>query len=216
MVELDGQPLAVLAVLEELLADLAAWEESDATDPPHHRAPLRLPAPLAGGVALAAVRRLAAALGPTQWLGWERGRLRAFDGSHTPPPLSVLTLPSADIALLSPPASALGRPGLEPDLVDVLTAYADRLTDQLAGRHTPADRARFVARIAALAGLLDLAPTAATQLLVARLAASPPGLDLALTDTDSGVLLACRSRPVTCGRTRWICVSGWWPRSMRG
>ena len=57
VVELDGQPLAVLSVLEELLTDLAAWEESDATDPPHHRAPLRLPAPLA------AVRRLAAALG---------------------------------------------------------------------------------------------------------------------------------------------------------
>ena len=96
----------------------------------------------------------------------------------------MLTLHSADIALLSATASALGRPGLEPDLVDVLTAYADRLTDQLAGRHTPADRARFVARIAALAGLLDLAPTAATQLLIARLAASPAGLDLALTDAE--------------------------------
>jgi hypothetical protein len=194
VVDLDGQPLAVLSVLEELLADLAAWEESDATDPPHHRAPLRLPAPLAGGVALAAVRRLAAALGPTQCLGWERGRLLAFDGSHTHPPLSVLTLPSADIALLSATASALGRPGLEPDLVDVLTAYADRLTDQLAGRHTPADRARFVARIAALAGLLDLAPTAATQLLIARLAASPPGLDLALTDTEEAAYAATAAR----------------------
>ncbi len=194
VVDLDGQPLAVLSVLEELLADLAAWEESDATDPPHHRAPLRLPAPLAGGVTLAAVRRLAEALQPTQCLGSERGRLLAFDGSHTHPPLSVLTLPSADIALLSATASALGRPGLEPDLVDVLTAYADRLTDQLADRHTPADRARFVARIAALAGLLDLAPTAATQLLIARLAASPPGLDLALTDTEEAAYAATAAR----------------------
>ena len=60
--DLDGQPLTVLAVLEELLRDLAAWEESDAVDPPETRAPLRLSAPLAGGAALAAVRRLKDAL----------------------------------------------------------------------------------------------------------------------------------------------------------
>src|SRR3954468_11630726 len=197
VLDLDGQPLTVLAVLEERLPALAAWEESDATDPPHHRAPLRLPAPLAGGGALAAVRRLATALQPTQCLGWERGRLLAPDGSHAHPPLSVLTLRSADIALLSATAAALGRPGLEPDLVDVLTGYADRLTVQLAGRHTPADRARFVARIAALAGLLDLAPTAATQLLIARLAASPPGLDLALTDAEEAAYATPPARITT-------------------
>jgi hypothetical protein len=28
VVDLDGEPLVVLAVLEELLADLAAWEEA--------------------------------------------------------------------------------------------------------------------------------------------------------------------------------------------
>jgi hypothetical protein len=184
VLDLDGQPLAVLAVLEELLADLAAWEESDATDPPQHRAPLRLPAPLAGGAALAAVRRLATALEPTQCLSWERGRLLTPDGSHAHPALSVLTLPSADIDILAATAQALGRPGLEPDLVDVLTAYADRFAAQLAGRCAPADRAAFVVGIAGLAGLLDLAPTQATQLLVARLSASPPGLDLALTDAE--------------------------------
>ena len=182
--DLDGAPLTVFAVLEELLQDLAAWEESDAADPPQTRTPLRLPAPLAGGAALAAVRRLAAALQPTQSHGPERGRLLGPDGSHGHTPLSVLILPSADIELLAATARALGRPGLEPDLVDVLTAYADRFADQLAGRHTPADRAAFVVGIAGLAGLLDLAPTEATQLLVARLSASPPDLDLALTDAE--------------------------------
>ena len=182
--DLDGQPLTVLAMLEELLRDLAAWEESDAADPPQTRPALRLPAPLAGGVALAAVRRLSAALQPTQCLGSARGRLLGPDGSYAHTPLSVLILPSADIELLAATARALGRPGLEPDLVDVLTAYADRFADQLAGRCQPADRAAFVARIAALAGLLDLAPTAATQLLIARLSSSPPGLDLALTDAE--------------------------------
>jgi hypothetical protein len=93
----------------------------------------------------------------------------------------VLILASADIDILAATARALGRPGLEPDLVDVLTGYADRFANQLAGRCQPADRAEFVA---GLAGLLDLAPTEATQLLVARLSASPPGLDLALTDAE--------------------------------
>src|SRR3954453_412889 len=83
VLDLDGQPLAVLAGLEELLADLAAWEESDATDPPQNRAPLRLPAPLAGGVALAGVRRLAAALESTQCPRPQGGPLLA-PGGHPP------------------------------------------------------------------------------------------------------------------------------------
>jgi hypothetical protein len=195
--DLDGAPLTVLSVLEELLRDLAAWEESDVVDPPEIREALRLPAPLAGGVALAAVRRLTAALEPTQCLGWQRGRLLAPDGSHAHPALSVLTLPSADLALLSATAAALGRPGLAPDLVDVLTGYADRLTEQLAGQHSPADRAGLIARIAALAGLLDLAPTAASQLLIARLAANPPGLDLALTDAEEAAYAATTARITT-------------------
>src|SRR3954471_16552316 len=101
VLDLDGQPLAVLSVLEELLRDLAAWEESDAADPPQTRAPLRLPAPLAGGAALAAVRRAAAALQSTQSLGPERGRLLGPDGSYARIPLSVLILRSADIELLA-------------------------------------------------------------------------------------------------------------------
>jgi hypothetical protein len=210
MVDLNGQPLTVLSVLEELLADLAAWEESDATDPPHHRAPLRLPAPLAGGVALAAVRRLAAALQSTQSLGSARGRLLGPDGSYAHTPLSVLILRSADIDILSATAQVLGRPGLEPDLVDVLTAYADRFVDQLAGRCQPADRAEFVAGIAGLAGLLDLAPTEATQLLVVRLSASPLGLDLALTDAEEAAYAA------TAARINTLWAAGSAPAGLRG
>src|SRR3982751_3615433 len=113
VLDLDGQPLTVLAVLEELLRDLAAWEESDAADPPQTRAPLRLPAPLAGGAARAAVRRLADALQPTQCLGSERGRLLGPDGSYAHTPLSVLILRSIDIDILAATARVLGRPGLE-------------------------------------------------------------------------------------------------------
>lgn len=112
--------------------------------------------------------------------------------------------------MLSATAAALGRPGLEPDLVDVLTGYADRLTEQLAGRHSPADRAGFVARIAALAGLLDLAPTEATQLLVARLSASPPGLDLALTDAEEAAYATTTARITT------LWAAGSTPAGLRG
>ena len=201
--DLGGAPLIVLSVLEELLRDLAAWEESDAVDPPQTRRALRLPAPLAGGVALVTVRRLADALQSTQCLGSERGRLLGPDGSYAHTPLSVLILRSADIDILAATAHALGRPGLEPDLVDVLTAYADRFADQLAGRHTPTDRAEFVIGIAGLAGLLDLAPTEATQLLVARLSASPPGLDLALTDAEEAAYACTLDRMTAMWSQPW-------------
>src|SRR3954465_14851446 len=47
--DLGAQLLAPLAVLEELLTDLAVWEDEDATDPFRARQALWLPAPLAGG-----------------------------------------------------------------------------------------------------------------------------------------------------------------------
>src|SRR4051812_47916450 len=90
-----------------------------------------------------------------------------------------------------------GPAGAGADLVDVLTGYADRLTVQLAGRHSPAERAGLIARIAALAGLLDLAPTAASQLLIARLAANPPGRDLALTDAEEAAYATTTARITT-------------------
>src|SRR3954463_11599522 len=46
--DLGAQLLAPLAVLEELLTDLAVWEDEDVTDPFRARQGLWLPAPLAG------------------------------------------------------------------------------------------------------------------------------------------------------------------------
>src|SRR4051795_8416928 len=46
--DLGAQLLAALVVLEELLTDLAVWEDEDATDPFRARQALWLPAPLAG------------------------------------------------------------------------------------------------------------------------------------------------------------------------
>jgi hypothetical protein len=179
VLDLDGQPLTVLAVLEELLADLAAWEESDATDPPQNRAPLRLPAPLAGGVALAAVWRLRAGLTPSQFLGPNRARLRGPKGDECLR-LSAVVLAAMDIALLSATAQALGHPGLDADVAALLNAHASQ-EDQPCGRE---HRAEFIARLAAIAGLLDLAPTEQSRLLTARLTAGRPRRDRALTEAD--------------------------------
>src|SRR3954454_770977 len=52
--DLGAQLLAPLAVLEELLTDLAVWEDEDVTDPFRARQVLWLPAPLAGRGALGA------------------------------------------------------------------------------------------------------------------------------------------------------------------
>lgn len=66
--DLDGELLAPLRTLEEVLLSLATWEADDREDPPEVREPLSLPAPLANGVALGTVQRLAGRLQRTQSL----------------------------------------------------------------------------------------------------------------------------------------------------
>jgi hypothetical protein len=182
VVDLDGELLVPLTVAEEILLALAQWEADDLLDPPE-RAPLRLPAPLANQEALAAVQRLYAALKPTQSLGPEHGRLLSPDGSYEHAPMSVLVLPAADIVTLSATAQALGHPALDPDVADLVVDFTRSLAVDPYARER-ASRTEFVSRLARVAGLLDLAPGLDTQLLVARLAANPPGLDLALTDAE--------------------------------
>jgi hypothetical protein len=116
---LGDQLLAPLAVLEELLVDLAGWEDEDAADAFPAGPALWLPAPLAGRVALGAVWRLRAALTPSQVRGLKRGRLRGPGGKECPP-LSVGVLAEGDIAILSATARALGHPGLDADVAVLL------------------------------------------------------------------------------------------------
>lgn len=180
--DLDGELLAPLRALEEVLLSLGMWEDDDREDPPDARDVLRLPDPLAGRVALAVVQRLAAALRPTQSLGPEHGRLLGPDGRYEHAPLTVLELPTGDVEVLSATAAALGRPGLDPDVADVVQTYAE----DLGGVHRVpgSGRTELVSLIARLAGLLDLAPTEDTELLTARLSASPADVDLALTEAE--------------------------------
>ena len=176
---LGEQLLAPLAVLEELLGDLAGWEDEDAADAFPVGPVVWLPAPLAGRVALAAVWRLRAALTPSQLCGVQRGRLRG-PASEACPPLSVVVLAAGDVALLSATARALGHPGLDADVAALLDAHA-RQEGQPCGRK---DRAGFIARLAAIAGLLDLAPTAQSRLLMTRLIGRRPERAWDLTEAE--------------------------------
>src|SRR3954447_5190990 len=176
---LGAQLLAPLAVLEELLTDLAVWEDEDVTDPFRARQVLWLPAPLAGRGALGAVWRLRPSLPPSQFLGPERGRLLVPEGNECPP-LSAVVLAAVDIAVLSATAWALGNPALDAEVAGLLDAYAQQ-DGHSCGRE---DRAGFIARLAAVAGLLDLVPTEQSRLLITRLTARRPERNLILTKAE--------------------------------
>ncbi|WP_336029887.1 LuxR family transcriptional regulator [Geodermatophilus sp. FMUSA9-8] len=180
VVDLDGELLVPLRAVEEVLLCLGLWEYEERQDPAADAEPLRLPAPLADRVALAAVQRLLTALAPTQSLGAGRGRLLAPDGRYEHAPLTALTLPAVDIDLLSATAAALGHPGLDADIADVVDAHAGQLGDT----YRCPGRASFVSLLARLAGLLDLAPTDDTRMLTARMRATPPGTDCTLSEAD--------------------------------
>ncbi|TQN37311.1 hypothetical protein FHU33_3957 [Blastococcus colisei] len=180
VVDLDGEPLAPLRALEEILLCLGTWEDDDRRDPGTDTEPLRLPPPLADRIALAAVQQLLSALTPTQSRGPGCGRLLAPDGRYEHAPMTALTLPAADIDLLSATAAALGHPRLDADIADVVDAHAE----PLAGGCRPAGRTDLVSLLARLAGLLDLAHTDDTRLLTARLRATPPGTDCVLSDAE--------------------------------
>ena len=159
---------------------MGTWEEDDRQDPGTDTEPLPVPAPLADRVALAAVQRLLTALAPTQSRGPGCGRLLAPDGRYEHAPMTALTLPTADIDVLSVTAAALGHPRLEADIAELVDAHAE----QLGGGCRRADRTELVSLLARLAGLLDLVATDDTRLLTARLRATPPGADCMLSDTE--------------------------------
>jgi hypothetical protein len=94
--------------------------------------------------------------------------------------MTALTLPAADIDLLAATAAAIGHPGLDADIAELVDAHAE----QLAGGCRSGGRTELVSLLVRLAGLLDLAPTDDTRLLTARLRATPPGTDCVLSDAE--------------------------------
>ncbi|GAB3361284.1 hypothetical protein [Modestobacter lapidis] len=79
--------------------------------------------------------------------------------------MTVLTLPAADVDLLSATAAALGHPGLHPDITELVDAHAE----QLAGGCRSGGRTELVSLLARLAGLCSTSPPPT------RPDCSPPG-----------------------------------------
>ena len=106
--DLDDELTAALTHVEELLLEVAAWEEDDpgAAWPP----------PLACGQALEAVRRTWDAVAPTQGeraaAAGRTGRLLAPDGRYEHAPLRLVDVGQADVDALAAllPSSATRTP----------------------------------------------------------------------------------------------------------
>jgi hypothetical protein len=104
--DLDDELTAALAHVEELLLEVAAWEDDDPDT--------AWPPPLAGAQALAAVRRIWDAVAPAQGeraaKAGRTGRLLAPDGRYEHAPLRLVDVGQADIDALAAAAAVFGTP----------------------------------------------------------------------------------------------------------
>lgn len=166
--DLDDELTHALRQLEELLLTLALWE--DGPD-----APLALPAPLADRQALQALERVAAVVTPTQTRAEATappgcGRLLGPDGHYEHMPLRLVEVDEQDLAVLAAAAAVLGRElATRPhgELAEAMEAGADAARGDYGPAPTPVQLVETLARVH---GLLDLAMTADTELLTARIA----------------------------------------------
>jgi hypothetical protein len=172
--DLGEELLTILFRTEQLLTALAAAEEADPG--------LRLPAPLADRVALGALRRLREPLIPTQGphareRGWT-GRLIAPGGRTAHDlVLRIVRINLADAHTLTAAARALGAPFAEDTVTRAVEAVAG-VSGTLVGGGCRNLAQRFVRRISALAGLLNLHVTPETVLLAECLSKADPAMDL--------------------------------------
>jgi hypothetical protein len=207
--DLDDELVFVLAQVEEVLLTLSVWE----SDPD---APAVLPAPLAGRRALDALNRLQGLITPTQTRTDHRGaeipvtvgpaRLLGPDGRYEHRPLRLVALDRADLDLLAAAAGEMGRtlavsPGGE--LAEALAAGAEAAGSMVSAYETTPDPVTIVASLARALGVLDLAVTEDTVLLVARVDV-PAGADVILTPAED----AAYARLVDRINTMWADRSG--------
>lgn len=163
--DLDDELAFALGQIEELLLTLRSWEE-DPDDP------AQLPAPLADGVALDALRQLWDAIVPTQSRHHRPavpGRLLGPDGRYEHRPLRLVLVDDTDLQTLGAAGQALGHalataPGGE--LAEAVAAGAEAADPTYGPAPTPVALVELMARVH---GVLDLADTTDTALLRDRL-----------------------------------------------
>jgi len=183
--DLDRELMDAVTRLEEALLVLRSWER----DPEE---PVRLPAALAGGAALAALYRVAHTITSGQTDPESGGpRVLAPDGRYEHTPLRFHDLAEADVAALNDAAGALGDPGRGEDVTAAL--------EQAGG---PAQAAATVSIAARLSGLLDLAWTQDADLLRARIVGATE--DVVLTGEEE----AAYQRTVSRLNGMWALGSG--------
>jgi hypothetical protein len=159
--DLDDELTTSLSQIEELLLEVAAWEDED---------PETLwPPPLAGSAALDALRRIWDAIAPTQGeravSAGRTGRILGPDGRYEHAPLRLVSVDPADVATLAAAAAAFGDPHAAGHVRSALEHGADiayRVSDDEACN-------RLVMTAAQIAGLLDLAPDRDSEVLAALL-----------------------------------------------
>ncbi|MFI7455440.1 hypothetical protein ACIBQX_48835 [Nonomuraea sp. NPDC049714] len=169
--DLDIDLTHAMTELEELLLTYGGWEEDGGVEAGE------LPAPLAAGAALNALRRVWDAIAPTQGeratKAGRTGRLLASDGRYEFVPLRLVDVEAADVDILAAAARVLGDP-----------SASDAVREGLEEGRASMPAGELVMRAAQLAGLLDLADTDDTELLRERLAAAGPADDVVLTETE--------------------------------
>jgi hypothetical protein len=177
--DLEGAPLATLGQLEELLLFTGDDEA-------------RLPEPFANDAALGAVRRIWAALRPSQRPAdaAHPGRLLAPDARYEHIPLTPVELDEGDLSVLGRTARALGAAARS-------SVLGQALDDAAAiGPHTTP--AALIEGVARLHGVLDLELTDDARALLPRLCASIIG-DVVLNPTEE----AAYNRTVDRINTMW-------------
>ena len=171
--DLDDELIVVLNQVEELLLVLD-FDQHPAGAHVDAGEPLVLPAPLADRVALDALNRVQAAVAPTQTRHDRAtpagGRLLGADGRYEHRPLRLIHLEETDLQMLAAAAAVLGRElAIRPH-----STLSEAMTDgaEAAGGVNPYGPAPtpqvLVETLARAHGLLDLAVTADTRALAAR------------------------------------------------
>ncbi|MBW0101513.1 hypothetical protein [Pseudonocardia sp. KRD291] len=202
--DLGDDLIAELARVEELLLTLAVWEEDDPDGP------AVLPVPLAGRVALDALNRVQHLIAATQSRSHPSAAalplLFGADGHYEHRPMRLVELDAGDLALLSAAAMCLGHtlamaPGSE--LAEAIAAGAEASGGAFT---TPPSGGELVEAFARVNGLLDLATTADTELLTARLQGTRGDVVLTPAEEEAYTRLADRMNMMWAGGSaldRW-------------